>query len=80
MWISNSFVEKIGIYFSYLAVSEAKVKERILIGPLIRQAVHGPDFRSTLSCTEKAAWNTFKSVCTNCIGIHWSESYREIVS
>jgi hypothetical protein len=37
-------------------------------------------FRSNLDCTEKAAWNTFKSECTKSIGIHKAENHREIFS
>jgi hypothetical protein len=33
-----------------------------------------------LSETEKAAWNALKSVCTNFLGNHIAENYREIVS
>ena len=37
-------------------------------------------FHCTLSETEKAAWNALKSVCTNFLGNHKAENYREIVS
>jgi len=38
------------------------------------------DFHSTLSITEKAAWNAVKSMCTNFLGNHKAENCREIVS
>jgi hypothetical protein len=38
------------------------------------------DFHSTLSNTEKAAWNAFKSMCTNFLRNHKAENNREIVS
>jgi hypothetical protein len=56
------------------------VKEGIFIGPLIQEVMQDPGFRSTLSDTEKAAWNAFKSVCTNFLGNHRAKNYREIVS
>jgi hypothetical protein len=39
-----------------------------------------PDFHNTLSDTEKTAWNAVKSVCSNFLGTHKAENYREIVS
>jgi hypothetical protein len=51
-------------------LNEAKLKERIIIGPLI----HVPEFRRIVSF--EAAWNTFKSFCT----IFIAENYSEIVS
>jgi hypothetical protein len=38
------------------------------------------DFQSILSDTEKAAWNALNSVCTNFLGNHKAENYREVVS
>jgi len=61
-------------------LSEAKEKERMIIGSLIREVIHDPDFRSTLSCAEKTPWTTFKSLCTKSIWIHKAENYREIVN
>ena len=72
-----------GHAFAYLRnkfpkLSEAKVRKKIFIDPLIRQFIHDAEFHRTLSFG--AAWNTFKSVCTNFIGIHKVENYREIIS
>jgi hypothetical protein len=74
-----------GQAFTYLRnkfpkLSEAKVKEGIFIGPQTRDVMQDPDFHSTLSNTEKAAWNAFKSVCTKFLGNHTAENLREIVS
>jgi hypothetical protein len=38
------------------------------------------NFLRTLSDIEQAAWNALKSVCTNFLGNHKAENYREIVS
>jgi len=38
------------------------------------------DYHCTLSETEKATWNASKSVCTNFLGDHKAEKYRETVS
>jgi hypothetical protein len=61
-------------------LSEAKVKDGIFIGLQIQDVMQDPDFHSTLSDTEKAAWNAFKSVCTKFLGNHKAKNYREIVS
>ena len=58
---------------------EARVKEGISIGPQIWEVMHDLEFPSTLSDTEKAAWNAFYSVCTNIFGNHKAENNREIV-
>jgi hypothetical protein len=46
-------------------LSEAKVEEGTHIGPHIWGFIQDLDFHSTLSNTEKAAWNALKSMCTN---------------
>jgi hypothetical protein len=61
-------------------LSEAKVKEGIIISPQIQDVIQDLDFHSTLSDIEKAAWNFLKSLCTNFLGNHKAENYREIVS
>jgi hypothetical protein len=60
-------------------LSEAKVKDGIFIGSEIREVMQDPDFHSTLSDTEKEAWNTFKSMCTNFLGNHKAKNYTETV-
>jgi hypothetical protein len=42
--------------------------------------MQNPDFHSTLNDTEKAAWKAFTSMCTNFLGNHKAETYREFVS
>jgi hypothetical protein len=74
-----------GQAFAYLSnkfpkLSEARVKEGIFIGPQIWEVIQEMDFHSTLSITEKAAWNAVKSMCTNFLGNHKAENCREIVS
>jgi hypothetical protein len=60
--------------------SEAKVKEGIFVGPQTQEVMQDPDFHITLNDTEKSACNAFKSLCTNFLGNHKGENYREIAS
>jgi hypothetical protein len=74
-----------GQAFTYLRnkfpkLSEAEVKQGIFIGPQIRDIMQDPDFHGSLSDTENAGWNVFKSVFTNFLGNHKAEKQREIVS
>lgn len=71
--------------FAYLRntfpkLSDIKVKEGIFIGPEIWEFMQDLYFHCALSLTEKAAWNAVNSVCTNFLGSHKAENFREIVS
>jgi hypothetical protein len=61
-------------------LSKARMKVGILICPQVWEIMQDLNFPRTLSDTEKAAWNAFKLVCTNFLGNHKAENYREIVS
>jgi len=58
------------------AISDAKIKEGIFVGPQIRQLIEDNVFEQKLSATEKAAWVAFKVVCTN----FWAKCTHKIIS
>ena len=68
-------------YFSnkFPKLSEAKGEvESLLVHRW--EVIQEMDFHSTLSITEKAAWNAVKTMCTNFLGNHKAENCTEIVS
>jgi hypothetical protein len=46
-------------------LSEAKIKERIFVGPQIRELAKDKTFYSILNEVDLAAWTAFKDVCKN---------------
>lgn len=61
-------------------VSDAKLKEGIFIGPQIRKLMSDEHFERLLHPVEKTAWQSFKNVCSNFLGNHKAENYRDIVA
>ncbi|UYV79148.1 hypothetical protein LAZ67_17001251 [Cordylochernes scorpioides] len=71
--------------FAYLkqkfsSISEAKIKEGILVGPQIRELQQDGNFQNSLNEVEAAAWNSFRNVCKNFLGSVKVENYRDIVN
>jgi len=62
------------------AISDAKIKEGIFVGPQVRQLIENNVFEQKLNATEKAAWVAFKVVCTNFLGKTHSQNYKQLVS
>lgn len=78
-------MDKLSDGFLYLKskfpkVSDAKLKEGIFIGPQIRSLIADEHFEGLLNPLEKAAWQSFKSLCSNFLGNHKAENYRDIVA
>ncbi|UYV80001.1 hypothetical protein LAZ67_18001373 [Cordylochernes scorpioides] len=48
-----------------LGISDAKIKEGILVGPQIRELLQDGHFQNSLNEVEAAAWNFFRNVCKN---------------
>ena len=73
-----------GAAFKYICIkfhvlSQAKLKERIFVGPQINQLLKDEDFDHTLSGTEKVAWNAFRDVAHNFLGNRKAPNYIELV-
>ncbi|GBN08441.1 hypothetical protein AVEN_189074-1 [Araneus ventricosus] len=60
-------------------LSEAKVKEGVFIGPLIKAVFRDEEFEKKLSEAEKAPWLAFKSVCTHFLGNKQAQNYEDLV-
>ena len=56
-------------------LSEAKIKEGIFVGPQIRELLNDGHFEETMTAPQLAAWQAFRSVCTEFLGNHRSENY-----
>ena len=70
--------------FKYLvqkfpALSEAKVKEGIFVGPDIRQLLNDDNFELTMDNLQLAAWKAFRSICKDFLGNYRSPNYMDIV-
>ena len=61
-------------------LSEAKLKEGILIGPQIRDIIKDENFDKLLQGDEKAAWHSFKFVVKVFLGNRRAETYEELVN
>jgi hypothetical protein len=70
--------------FQYLqekfsAISDAKLKEGIFVGPQIREVINDDKFSAVLEGEEKHAWEAFKLVVSNFLGNHKSSNYVQLV-
>ena len=77
-------LNKDGDCFEYLgekfpAISDAKLKEGIFDGPQIRALFEDKNFMTKMTVNEKAAWQSFKSVCENFLRNKKSKNYKELV-
>jgi hypothetical protein len=46
-------------------ISNAKIKEEVLVGPQIREVIQDVKFEGQLSELEKAEWKSFRIITTN---------------
>jgi len=58
-------------------VSDAKIKEGIFIGPLIRELMHDIQFDEDLNETERNTWLSFKRICKDFLGNHKAANYHK---
>lgn len=77
-------LNKEGNCFEYLcktfpALSEAKLKEGIFVGPQIRSLMKDTEFENVMEDKEKHAWNAFKEVVHKFLGNYKDPNYVEIV-
>ena len=75
--IDGDCFEYLGEKFS--AISDAKLKEGIFDGPRIRPLFKDKNFMTKMTVNEKAAWQSFKSVCENFLGNKKCKNYKELV-
>ena len=60
-------------------ISDAKIKEGILVGPQIRELMLDETFSGTMDQYELAAWDAFKQVCQGFLGKHIAPNYADLV-
>ena len=77
-------MDKTGRGFEYARnkfpnVSDAKIKERIFIGPQIRELMQDKQFYEDLNETERNAWLSFKRICKDFLGNHKAAKYQDVV-
>ena len=77
-------LDKNGQCFKYLcekfpALSDAKLKNGIFVGPQIRTLCKEKDFQNTMTNVEKNAWVSFKEVIDKFLGNYKDENYENIV-
>ena len=75
---------KEGAAFKYLAakfpaLSEAKLKAGVFVGPQIHTLFHDSEFEACLIDIEKQAWLSFKDVVQMFLGNHKAKDYKELV-
>jgi hypothetical protein len=58
-------------------ISTANLQESIIVGPRTREIVEDEVFLETLTDTERAAWESFKWVCTNFLGRKKSPDFSD---
>ena len=71
--------------FTYLRemfprLSEAKLKEGILIGPQIRDLIKDEYFDNLLQGDEKAVWESYKLVVKGLLGNRRAQNYEDLVN
>lgn len=59
------------------ALSDAKIKEGVFIGPDVKKLIDDHSFVTTLNLTEKEAWMAFVAVTTNFVGNYRSPDFQE---
>jgi hypothetical protein len=64
----------------FARISDAKIKERIFIGPQIRELMKNQDFERSLNESEKAAWRSFQKVRKIFLGNKKAENYEDMIS
>lgn len=57
-------------------LSEAKLKEGVFVGPQIREILNDEAFFTILTGKEQAAWENFKWVCSNFLGMKKAPDFK----
>jgi len=69
-----------GLREKFPRLSEAKLKEGVLIGPQIRDLIKDEYFDKLLQGDEKAAWDSLKFVVKEFLGNRRPQNYEELVN
>jgi len=77
-------MDKTGRGFKYVRnkftnMSDAKIKEGIFIGRLIRKLMQDKQVDEDLNETERNAWLSFKRICKDFLGNHKAANYQDVV-
>lgn len=78
-------LDKDSLAFAYLAekfpaLSQAKIKEGVFIGPQIQEIVLDETFNTHLKKKEKFVFESFKKVCDKFLGKYRSEDYVQVIN
>jgi hypothetical protein len=72
-------VRVLSISEKFPKLSDAKLKDSIIIGSQIREIINDDLFEHLLMETEKSGWVLFKVVCLNFLGNIKAKNYKELV-
>ncbi len=77
-------IDRTGPAFCFLklkfpAISDAKIKEGVLVGPQIRQLMLDPKFDAPMNDIEPSAWTAFKNVCSGFLGRNRAQNYAQLI-
>ena len=61
-------------------LTTAKTKDGVFVGPQIRKLILNTEFDKTLNGNELDAWVSFGKVCTDFLGCHYSENFRDVIA
>ena len=61
-------------------LSVAKIKKGVFVGLQIRKLILNKEFDKILHGNEFDAWVGFKKVCTDFLGCHYSENFRDVTA
>lgn len=87
--LAKQFIKQLkhdGKAFQYLKtdlfprLSEAKLKEGVLVGPQIRKLMKNTKFETLLTVVEKKAWKCFKEVVNGFLGNEKAANYKTLIS
>jgi hypothetical protein len=67
-------------YLLFPRTSDAKIKERVFVGPRIRELTQDIRFEDQLSEVKRAAWKSFKNVTSSFWGNNKIENYHDVVA
>jgi len=60
-------------------VSDAKIKEGVFIGALMRELMQDKQFDEDLNETKRNAWLPFRRICKDFLGNHKAVNYLDVV-
>lgn len=67
------------LFIKFPNLSEAKINEGVFDGPQVRALLKDNKFENKMNQTERAAWQSFRSITENFLGNHKHKNYKTIV-